>query len=234
MPAVSRENRKEAVPYAHYLERYRALNPHEAAGRCGLPFDEKTGAFSLRFMGTPYAVPHPDFDLRPPEPALTPAPGQKTGVPGLIPGPAAGIPVPVAKETAERILLLRYLCEGRLRAPSGAPLSYHDIPSGGVYYRNFEGRCLKRLAGLFGKDLPGFRAVMEGPVIRGQPLGRGDAGYRFEFITGIFMYMILWGADEEFPASAQILFDENFPAAFTAEDAAVAGEAAIERLKALR
>jgi hypothetical protein len=211
-------------------------------------------------MGTEYLVPHPNFDLvegakppalhpacggipLPPErgarPPATPpdsannavAPGK---IPGLTPGPAAGIAVPIKKETAEHILILRYLCEGRYVPAAGNQLSYNDVPWGTVYYRNFEGRCLKRLAYGFGPDLPGFRAVMEGPVIRGEKRPQGDAGYHFEFLNGLSLSVMLWAADEEFPPSAQILFDDNFPAAFTAEDMAVVGEIMLERLKALR
>ena len=40
--------------------------------------------------------------------------------------------------------------------------------------------------------------------------------------------------DDEFPPSAQILFSDNFPAAFTqGEDMAVVGDVTIDMLKAL-
>jgi hypothetical protein len=72
------------------------------------------------------------------------------------------------------------------------------------------------------------------PWLRVEVLGKGDAGYRFEFLNGLFVSILLWGADDEFPPSAQILFDDNFVFAFTAEDIAVVGEVIIEGLKSLR
>jgi hypothetical protein len=45
------------------------------------------------------------------------------------------------------------------------------------------------------------------------------------------MSIIVWPGDEEFPSSAQILFDDNVPAAFSAEDLAIFGEVALGRLK---
>ena len=45
--------------------------------------------------------------------------------------------------------------------------------------------------------------------------------------------MILWEGDEEFPPSSQILFSDNFPVAFQAEDMAVVGDISINMLKAL-
>ena len=47
------------------------------------------------------------------------------------------------------------------------------------------------------------------------------------------MSFLLWAGDEDFPPSAQILFDDNFPAAFTAEDLAAACGAAVDRLKGM-
>jgi hypothetical protein len=135
----------------------------------------------------------------------------------------------------EKILILRYLCEGKYFEGRGKQLSYREIPWGAVYYPNFRGRCINRCAAVFGKDLEGFRAIMERtPALRAQALDQGDAGYRFEFMPGLFMSLILWAADEEFPPSAQILFDDNFVFAFTAEDLAAVGEVVITRLKALR
>jgi hypothetical protein len=201
------KRQREEVPLSHYLGRYRSLDPEEAARRCALPFRE--GAFSLRFLGETYRAPFPEYGME----------------------SAAALPLGYA----ENILILRYLCEGAYTESRGKQLSYNEIPWGDFYYRNFEGRCIKRLAFSFGNDIPAFKRVMEEPGrFRAEPLGRGDAGYRFEFLSGLFMSFIIWEGDEEFPPSSQILFDENFVRAFTAEDAAVAAEVTISRIKALR
>jgi hypothetical protein len=44
--------------------------------------------------------------------------------------------------------------------------------------------------------------------------------------------MIIWTGDEEFRPSAQILFSDNTPVAFSAEDAAVVGEVMIAAMTA--
>jgi hypothetical protein len=210
----------EEISLDHFRAICQTLDPAEIARRCALPFIEKESAFALRIMGTEYRVHFPDFELRPP-------PGGKPPRP------------------YEVILFLRYLCEGRYAEPGGRRLSYREIPWGEVYYRNFEGRCIRRLAGAFGGNLELFRRIMEGaPGLRAQRTDEGHAApqepngvpitrlaYRFEFCTGLYMSFLLWAADEEFPPSAQILFDDNLPAAFTAEDLAAAGGIAIDRLK---
>jgi hypothetical protein len=92
-----------------------------------------------------------------------------------------------------------------------------------VYYRNFEGRCLRRCARVLGKDIKKFTEMIENnPKLRAQALKVGDASCRLEFINGLYITVILWGADDEFPPSAQLLFDDNFVFAFTAEDLSVA------------
>ena len=55
-----------------------------------------------------------------------------------------------------------------------------------------------------------------------------------EFLKGLQVQLILWEGDDEFPPSAQILFSDNFPVAFTqGEDMAVVGDVVNDMLKAL-
>ncbi|MDR1353324.1 MAG: DUF3786 domain-containing protein [Treponema sp.] len=248
---MSRPGQKEEIPFSHYLEIYRGLDPREIAGRCALPFDGN--AFSLTLMGTEYLAPHPAFALCPRAAAARPslaaaaswssatvtggfASGARARAGGA--GTSTGSSVPARpsgldpKQAARDILILRYLCEGRYFCGNGKRLSYNEVPWGPVYYRNFEGRCLKRLACGFGNDIPRFRRIIENaPGLKAEKLPQGDAGYRLEFLSGLFISLILYAGDDEFPPSAQILFDDNLVSAFTAEDLAVAGEVAIDRLK---
>ncbi|MDR2479195.1 MAG: DUF3786 domain-containing protein [Treponema sp.] len=205
----NRPDYKTAKPLEHYGAAYRKLDPVEISGRCGLVFNPARQAFEIRILGAEYSALYPEFAL------LDSA------------GNAAANP-------CEQILLLRYLCEGKYFPPQGKRIAYNEIPWGGVYYKNFEGRCLKRLAFTFGKNIPAFKKIIGANTrLRAEPLDSGDAAYRLEFINGLYVTVILWGADDEFPPSAQLLFDDNFIFAFTAEDAAVAGEILVERLKVL-
>ncbi|MDR0590151.1 MAG: DUF3786 domain-containing protein [Spirochaetaceae bacterium] len=206
---VYEKKQQERTPFLHYGAIYKTLSPGEIAQRCSLPFDRDCSAFSLRLMGTEYRAAFPDFTL------IDPA-GEERQSPW------------------EQILVLRYLCEGKYFEGRGKQLSYQEIPWGPVYYPNFRGRCINRFAAIFGREPAAFREIMENTgALRAQALGQGDAGYRFEFITGLFMSLLLWAGDDEFPPSAQILFDDNFVFAFTAEDLAVVGEVVITRLQEL-
>jgi len=207
---------KTGKPLLHYEAIYQKLDPREIAQRCNLEFNEETSRFSLRVLGTEYSAPHPEF-------ALLDSAGEEEA-------PDAESEI----EPYEKILFLRYLCEGKYFPRQGKRLSYNEFPWGSVYYKNFEGRCLKRFARVFGKDITKFVKMIENtPNLRAEALNVGDASYRLEFINGLYISVILWGADDEFPPSAQILFDDNFVFAFTAEDLAVAGEILTDRLKKL-
>ncbi len=46
-------------------------------------------------------------------------------------------------------------------------------------------------------------------------------------------YAYLWTGDDEFPPASQILFEDNFPYAYQAEDLAVVGDISITTLKIL-
>jgi hypothetical protein len=236
-----RSNQKEEVPFSHYREIYRSLDPRGISERCAFPFDGS--AFSFTLMGTEYRAPHPAFELCPrtgtgfpPATVTGSSAAAVTSLAGRAGRTATGNSIPARsvdpRQAACDILILRYLCEGKYFSENGKRLSYNEVPWGPVYYRNFDGRCLKRLAYGFGKDIPRFKAAIEGAQgLKAEKLPQGDAGYRIEFLSGLFISLILYAEDDEFPPSAQILFDDNFVFAFTAEDLAVVGEVAIDKLK---
>jgi hypothetical protein len=206
---IDKTDNKTGMPLQHYQALYQDLDPLEIAQRCNLEFNSETAMFSLRVLGTEYRVPHPVF-------AMLDSEGKE------------------AASAHEKILFMHYLTEGKFFPAQGKQLSYHEIPWGPLYYQNFEGRCLKRSAFTFGKNIAGFKKIFEqNPQLRSSLLQTGDAGFRLEFINNLYLSMILWQGDDEFPPSAQILFDDNFVYAFTAEDIAAVGDVLIGRLKNL-
>jgi hypothetical protein len=195
------------IPLEHYTEIFKGIDAEEAAARCRTPFDGAKKAFALRLMGEEYAVFHPIFKIE----------------------NAAGVD---DTNISEKILVMRFLSEGKWTERAGKSLSYRETSSAGeVYFKSFEGRCIKRLVRTFGNAPDDFKRVMENtPALKAEKAGEGLA-YRFEFISNLYMTMLLWPGDEEFPSSAQILFDDNVPAAFSAEDLAITGEVVVSRLK---
>ena len=115
-----------------------------------------------------------------------------------------------------RILFGRYLLEGKKASPMHGFLTYPEMPWGETYNEKFRQRCILRLAGTYGFRPAVFDAVCKAMGAAHIPAS-GDC-WEFEFLPGLLVRFTLWEGDEEFPAAAQILFSDNFPDAFAAED----------------
>ena len=199
----------EMQPYLHYLAEYQKMKPEDIGRHLEIPYDEREGLFRLRFMEKNYTVSHPELEIH----CLEEPDGQAV----------------LCRDIHAKILVLRYFTEGDHMQATGSLLSYRDLPWGEVYYRQFYGRCIMRLARMFGNRLADFRNIMEG--LNGIPRQYGDAAYEFEFLEGLRLCFVLWEGDEEFPPPAQILFLDNFPVAYAAEDAAYIGDVVLDYMK---
>ena len=206
------KDNKERIPLEHYREEYRKLDPEEAALRCGVAYDPKNRQFHIRLLGYSYLVDFPEFDVH----------KEEEGQEGVF---------LLLSQAAAKIIVLRFLISGQMVKSAGKYLTYREVPWGEVYFRQFEGRCLARLKFGFGFKIDAFCAAME--KMGAEKISMGDAAYEFEFINGLHVRFILWEGDDEFPPSSQILFEDNFPYAYQAEDLAVVGDLSISTLKGL-
>ncbi len=197
------ENHKEEVPFAHYEERFRALDPVEAAQRTGVKWDGKE--FYVNLLGREFAISHPAYAIR--------------GVDG------GGLP-PLPTQT----FLLRYLLESKQTQWAGEWKTFREMPWGEMYIKPYTGRVLTRAAFTFGTRLGAFRAAAE--KMGAEPVPHGDAGYRFRLVGDYEMQILVWEGDEEFPPNAQVLYSDNFAQGFAAEDRVVAGDILISTIKA--
>ena len=206
------KDNKERIPFEHYLAEFQKMDPVEASGRTGIPYDEKSRTFQLRMMQKSYFITWPDFTVRKEDASDT----------------TYGA---LESEIAAKIIAIRFLTRGVSALGTGKFLTYREVPWGEVYFRQFQGRCMMRLAYGFGSKTELFQKQME--KIGAKRLDLGDISYEFEFVNDYFVRFILWEGDEEFPPSSQILFSDNFPLSFEAEDLAVVGDVSIGTLKKL-
>ena len=197
------ENHKEEVPFAHYEELFRGLDPQEAAERTGAKWDGKE--FYVNLLGREFAISHPDYALR----ALN-----------------GGALPPLPTQT----FLLRYLLESKDVAWKGEWKTFREMPWGEMYIQPYTGRVLTRAAFTFGFRLGAFKAAAE--KMGAEPVKHGDAGFEFPLIGNFKMRFLVWEGDDEFPPSAQVLYSDNFAEGFAAEDRVVAGDILITTIKA--
>ena len=200
------KNNKEVVPFEHYLELFKDIDPIEASKRCAVDYDENAKEFKLRLMQRQHSLEFPTAIVK-----------DENG--------------DVVDNYQIRIFLMRFLIEAKYVPSTGELLNYRQIPWGDVYFKPFEGRCLMRLAFGFGFSLDKFNRSME--KMGAIKMNMGDSSYRFEFINNYFVVFILWAPDDEFPPSANILFEDNFAQIYRAEDLAVVGDISINELKAI-
>lgn len=201
---------KERMPWEHYIEQYQNTDPLEISKRLDIPYNEDTREFTLEFLRTVYQITFPDFQV-------THIQDDK----GYY---------PLEEMIYAKILTIRYLLCGAVSEGTGRYRTYREMPWGEVYLRQFDGRCIKRLAFSYGNRISDFQAIME--HLHALPVKHGDTAYEIEIYPGYRIQMILWEGDEEFPPSSQILFSDNFPVSFQAEDMAVMGDVIIGSLKA--
>lgn len=197
------ENHKEEVPFAHYEEQFRLLDPRDALDRLK-DISFSGGEFTVKLLGREFAIAHPDYAIR----ALDG---------GAIP------PLPT------QTFLLRYLLESRSVAWGGQWKTFREMPWGEMYIKPYTGRVLTRAAFTFGTRIGAFRAACE--KMGAEPVPHGDAGFRFDFVGGYRMQILVWEGDDEFPPNAQVLYSDNFAEGFAAEDRVVAGDILISTIK---
>lgn len=197
---------KNAVPLSFYRERFAAADPEALSLRSGVPFE--SGVFSLKLLNRPVTVAWPSSEIR------------YEGTDEPMPGP-------------EKILLIRLLLDGVLAPGLGSFKAYREMPWGEVYLTQFTGRVITRLAYSFAAKPDAF--TEKAAALGGRQTDGGDCAVLLPFIsaggTSLMLKLILWAPDEDDPPAAQVLFSDNFSAAFTAEDMAVVGDIMINHLK---
>ena len=198
------ENHKEEVPFAHYEEKFRTLEPVSVVERLKAVKWEN-GEFTLTLLGREFAIAHPDYAIR----ALD----------------GGNLP-PLQVQT----FLLRYLLESKDVSWGGQWKTFREMPWGEMYIKPYTGRVLTRAAFTFGTRVATFKAAAE--KMGAEAVNHGDAGYRFDLIGDYQMQILVWEGDEEFPPNAQILYSDNFADGFAAEDRVVAGDILISTIKA--
>ncbi len=169
---------------AQAREELRLRDPRLVADNSGAVYceiEEGQGRFQLRFFGRPYTITWPKLEVLGPE------------------GRSCSNPVQAA--------LLQYLV-----LSDGTPLghrwvSLRELPNGAFYERAFQGYSGNLVARHFKSDIESFRQAAQ--KLGGEPLDLGDAAFRFWALPKIPLAVVYWSGGDEFPASAQVLFDAS-------------------------
>lgn len=164
-------------------EELKAADPFLTASLSGVGYQQTTadaGQFEVSFWGQTYLVEFPEGSVREADSSQEPS-----------------IPT--------QILLLHYLDSADGTRPADKWISFRELPGGLGYNEAFEGRANQRIARAFGRDVAGFVRAAE--ALGGERLTFGDASFLFRVWPRQWMAVVLYAADEEFSASANVMFD---------------------------
>jgi hypothetical protein len=100
---------------------------------------------------------------------------------------------------------LWYLGRAKNIPPSGRMISPASLSGGEIFQRGTHVLPLDQISARYGSDFEGF--FKRGMALGGQQMDYGDASLRLFPFPRVPVTMILWGADEEFSARADMFFD---------------------------
>ena len=189
--------------YERALQRARAafseLNPAQAAVQAQVSYNPRTerqGEFQVPFWGQVYRVGWPDGAVYPAEKAEE-------------------------ADVVTRILLLHYLLTADGTPLADRWIAFRNLPGGLGYDAAFQRRAEHRLAQAFGQDPLAFESAAQ--ALGGERLSFGDVSFAFRILPRVWLAVVLYAADEEFPAGANVLFDAAVRHYLPTEDLAVLG-----------
>lgn len=158
------------------------------------------------FLTRTYRIAYPDFDF---SDAANPQ------------------PIPIQEE----VLILHYLLGNPPPYPSGNWVAYREITGAHFYFSAFLKRAVDPLKKTFGSNLDLLIRASE--RLGANRIDAGDAGFFLAVFPKVPMEWVVYGGDEEFPAEANILFDQSIGAILSPEDIAWMAGMVVYRLMAL-
>lgn len=161
-------------------------HPEEVAKRAGVSF--KGGAYVLQSFGS-------DVFVNPEKETIT---SRNEEISALI------------KRTGYfyNHLALWWLVNARGIPATGRLIKPTDLKGGEMFFRGTHALPLDRLASIFGGNKEGF--LKRARSLGAKPKEFGDVSAEFFPVNGLSMLLLIWLADEEFPARADLLLDSSW------------------------
>jgi hypothetical protein len=108
---------------------------------------------------------------------------------------------------SQQLCILAYLVNAKDLPAADRLVSVEKLDPGGFFFRGSHRLPVEKLAGAFGSDPPLLHKA--GRILNAVPRAFGDASIELSVLPRIPVTLVIWAADEEFPARASILFDQN-------------------------
>ncbi len=194
------------VAYDHAKNKLSMKDPAEIARNSGVTYEEQAKIFTVNYLGEQYLVSYPD-------------------------GIVSRKDKPDEVQINVKILILHYLITA-----NGAPLqnkwiSFKELPDGAIYIDPFTRRTINPMVKIFGEKQEQFFQLAQTMGAKKETLG--DTSLTIYAFPRVPITYVLYSADEEFPASGNVLFDGSAANYLPTEDFAVVSSLIIYQLSAL-
>jgi hypothetical protein len=173
----------------------RATDRTAVAGRSGATIDQQ-GNLRVEFLRREYVIDHAEWTVRRAD--------DETAPPSLM---------------QSLILTYSYISDGT--PPIDRWMGFRELPNGLFYAQAFQGYTGDELVRDLNGDVAAFRQASE--KLRSEALAIGDAGYAFQVLPHLKIAVVMWSGDDEFPAQAQVLFQETASHYLMTEGLAIVG-----------
>ena len=169
--------------HEQFWERLAGLPRAETAQRARCRYLAESGSFVVSLLNTGYLV----------------DPARRTIWAAAPEGRPAGY--------LQQLCILAYLVDAKDLPVADRLASVEKLDPGGFFFRGSHRLPLEKLATVFGPNPQFLHKV--GQTFNAVPRSFGDASIELCVLPRIPVTLVVWAADEEFPARASIFFDQN-------------------------
>lgn len=128
----------------------------------------------------------------------------------------------------KKLVLLTYLNQVKSGEISGEWVAGKSLKLGMTFFKGGHSLPTKKLEEKFGKDEEKFKTASK--ALKGVEVSDGDAAYVFHILPKVPMKIVMWFKDEEFSASASILFDKSIDEFFALDVVLTAATLLVEKI----
>ena len=130
-----------------------------------------------------------------------------------------------------QILFLDYLVRGDGSPATGRWIGFQELPDGMFYRHAFQSYSGDQLIRDFAGDISAFREAARD--LDGILFEMGDAAFSFDVLPRVSLAVVWWAGDDEFPASATVLFDSAASRYLPTDGLAIVGRMLCHKLAKL-
>ena len=188
---VNEKNNYE-ICYRNLCKEFSKHNPKEMAERSGSTYNFEKEQFTLTYLNKEYLIYYPQGTII--------------------------LNNEDSKIISDNITIISYLYRCTKSDRENNWLPYRELEGVGAAYDTFSQLGVNKLVNFFGHR--GELFLKAGTQMGAKKFPLGDIGIELDVFPNVPMVLILWLADEEFEARANILFDSSAPKELHREDLA--------------